>query len=419
MTILPRDTMTLEIPEKARLLKKLTEGKFNVPDFLYVPAQNFENKDFEELEVFLEKHRESYKILARSAHPMEEFYRGGTFDSLQTYADIGGVNYARKRIIKLALTTRSLSVKRQQKFYHAPEIDPEATGIIVMPLIEGTSVMAKMIGDYWEFGYCKNQVAKLQDDPYITQTPHNIHLLEISKKIQDYLGFKCEIEYIIDKEDQIHVVQAKDISGIEMLEQTEVERSVVLDGVRRCRIRRSYRERPIYVIDMRTFYLNVISGCEKLYHGWTDKVWQIEDVLAIIEDVENKMENFALMHQRFGILGLSLKAPEGLYQVANHYLDETPEQQRRLSNALQKNIYVTDYFISEADTLIAKEKVRFNFCSHDAYGIDTVRNPLWSVYWHADRYEEVAKRFKALGFKTGDTIGIDIDKNCRPTVYRF
>ena len=105
--------------------------------------------------------------------------------------------------------------------------------------------------------------------------------------------------------------------------------------------------------------------------------------------------------------------------MANHYLDDTPEQQRRLSKALQKNIYVTDYFISEADTLIAKEKVRFNFCSHDAYGIDTVRNPLWSVYWHADRYEEVVKRFKALGFKTGDTIGIDIDKNCRPTVYRF
>ncbi|HHE74611.1 MAG TPA: hypothetical protein ENL37_05945, partial [Desulfobacteraceae bacterium] len=79
--------MILEIPEKARLLAQLTEGKFNVPDFLYVPAQNFDNEDFEELEVFLEKHRESYKILARSAHPMEEFYRGGTFDSIQTYAD--------------------------------------------------------------------------------------------------------------------------------------------------------------------------------------------------------------------------------------------------------------------------------------------------------------------------------------------
>ena len=211
--------MTLEMPEKARLLKKLTEGNFNVPDFLYVPAKNFENEDFGELEKFLEKHRESYKILARSAHPKEEFYRGGTFDSLPTYADVGGVKYARKRIIRMALTTRRLSFKRQQKFYHAPEIDPEATGIIVMPLIEGTSVMAKMVGDYWEFGYCQNEIGKLQDDPHITQTPHNIYLLEISKKVQDYLGFKCEIEYIIDKEDQIHVVQAKDISGIEMLEQ--------------------------------------------------------------------------------------------------------------------------------------------------------------------------------------------------------
>jgi hypothetical protein len=411
--------MTFEIPEKARLLKQLKEGNFNVPDFLYVPAQNFEKEDFEELEAFLAKHRESYKILARSAHPMEEFYRGGTFDSLQTYADIGGIKYARKRIIKMALTTRHLSVKRQQKFYHAPEIDPEATGIIVMPLIEGTSVMTKMIGDYWEFGYCKNQVGKLQNDPYITRTPHNIHLLEISKKIQDHLGFKCEIEYIIDESDQIHVVQAKDISHIEMLEQTEMERSVVLDGVRRYRIRRSYRERPIYVIDMRSFYLSVISGCENLEHGWGDKAWRIENVLAIIEDVENEMEKFALMHQRFGILGLSLKAPEELYQMANHYLDDTPEQQNRLSKALQNNIYMTDYFIAEADTLIAKEKIRFNFCSHDAYGIDTVRNPLWSIYWHANRHEEVVKRFRTLGFKTGDTVGIDIDKNCRPTVYRF
>jgi len=411
--------MTSDIPEKARLLELLKQGNFNVPDFLYVPAENFENGDFAALEQFLDRHRESYKILARSAHPKEEFYRGGTFDSLQTYADTGGIQYARKRIIKMAQTTRRLSIKRQQQFYNAPEIDAEAIGIILMPLIEGTSVMAKMIGDSWEFGYCKNRVGKLQDDPYITQTPHNIHLLDISKEIQDFLGFRCEIEYIIDQEDQIFVVQAKDISGIEMLEQTEIERSVVLDGVRRCRIRRNYRERPIFVMDMKAFYLKIIDGCEKVFHGWSDAPWHVEDVIDIIKDFESEMENFALRHQRFGILGLCLKAPEGLYQVANHYLEDTPEDQRRLSKALQNNQYVTDYFISEADTLIAKERVRFNFCSHDAYGIDTVRNPMWSIYWQADRHESVLRRFKDLGFKTGDTIGVDIDNHCKPTVYRF
>jgi hypothetical protein len=33
-------------------------------------------------------------------------------------------------------------------------------GIIVMPFISGTSVMAKMLGNHWEFGYCRDKMHK-------------------------------------------------------------------------------------------------------------------------------------------------------------------------------------------------------------------------------------------------------------------
>ncbi len=82
------------------------------------------------------------------------------------------------------------------------------------------------------------------------------------------------------------------------------------------------------------------------------------------------------------------------------------------------HLYKIDIFLAEADTLIAKRKFRVNLCSHDAYGIDTVRNPIWSVYWHVERHSAVVNEFLRLGFKTGDTIGIDIDAKGHPIVYR-
>ena len=96
-----------------------------------------------------------------------------------------------------------------------------------------------------------------------------------------------------------------------------------------------------------------------------------------------------------------------------------PERQAKLSKALHNNLYQIDIFLSEADTLISKDRVMVNLCSHDAYGIDTVRNPMWSVYWHPDRHKEIVKEFKRLGFKSGDTIGIDVDSDGKPTVYRL
>jgi hypothetical protein len=108
-----------------------------------------------------------------------------------------------------------------------------------------------------------------------------------------------------------------------------------------------------------------------------------------------------------------------LYQIANHYLDDLPEFQQRLATALHDNLYKIDYFLSESDTLIAKDKIRVNLGSHDAYGIDTVRNPLWSVYWAMDKHDQMVKEFRRLGFKSGDTVGIEIDSEEKPIVYRL
>ncbi len=411
--------MAYRIPEKAELLEKLKKGGFEVPDFIYVPPQQFENEDFAVLESFLEKHRESFKVIARSAHPLERRFKGGTFDSLETYADVGGIRYARTKMIKLARGSKHLSIARQQRFNHAPQMYLDQMGVIVMPFIDGSSVMAKIIGGKWEFGYCRDRIHKLQSEPYITRTPHDRRLVQLSKEIQTYLGFRCEIEYIISAEGSIHVVQAKDISSIDILEEKESQRSITLDGIRRIRKRRSYRERPVYVMDNKTFYIDIISQCEEMVNECaTPGKPDIAQIIDSIKAYEAELEAFALRHQRYAVLGLAIQDPVDLYQIASHYLDDTPELQAELSKALHNNLYQIDIFLSEADTLIAKDKFRINLCSHDAYGIDTVRNPLWTVYWYVDRHDEVVREFKRIGFKTGDTVGIDIDVEDKPTVYR-
>ena len=411
--------MKTKMPEKAALLKRLEKGGFNVPDFIYVSAADFQKENFTALETFLERHRESFKVIARSAHPKEEYFKGGTFDSLEIYADLGGIKYARKKIINLAKTAKRLSIRRQQKFSQAPDIDAENMGVIVMPFISGTSVMAKMIGNHWEFGYLRDRSHKIQREPYITRTPHDIRLLQLSEDIQKHLGYQCEIEYVISEKGEIYVVQAKDISHLEPFELKLGERSIHLDGVRRVRKHHNFRERPVYVMDNKTFYLNIISKCEEYVLGNGDNKPTIEEILEIITAYQAELEKFALKHHRFSVLGLSIQEPEELYQIANHYLDDYQEMQAELSRSLHDNLYQIDYFLSEADTLIAKDKFRLNLCGHDAYGIDTVRNPMWSVYWHMDKHEKIVKKFKRLGFKTGDIVGIEIDSDEKPIVYRL
>ena len=410
--------MKNKIPEKARLLEKLQKNGFKVPDFIYVPADQFNNEEFTLLGSFLEKHRESYKVIARSAHPLESDYTGGTFDSLDTYADIGGIKYARNRMIKLAQTSKRLSIQRQQKFNHAPQIDMNEMGVIVMPFVNGSSVMAKMIVNNWEFGYCRNRSHKVQSEPHITRVPHDHRLLKLSEDIQKVLGFKCEIEYIIATDGEIYVVQAKDITNIETLEEKESQHFIKLDGIRRIRKRRNYRERPVYVMDNKAFYIEIISQCEELVSEDKKLPSDINDIISSIKAYENALESFALRHQRFAVLGFAIQDSSELYQIANHYLEDLPKLQKDLSKALHNNLYKIDIFLAEADTLIAKDKFRINLCSHDAYGIDTVRNPLWSAYWHKERHDKVVKDFLRLGFKTGDTIGIDIDAEGLPIISR-
>jgi hypothetical protein len=145
----------------------------------------------------------------------------------------------------------------------------------------------------------------------------------------------------------------------------------------------------------------------------------LEDVLTIIREYQTELEEFAMKHQFFAVLGLWIQDPEELYQIANHYLDDFPEMQPKISEALHDNLYRIDYFLSETDTLIAKDKFRLNLCGHDAYGIDTVRNPMWSVYWRADKHDQVVQEFMQLGFKTGDTVGIEIDSDEKPIICRL
>ena len=411
--------MGTKIPEKARLLEKLSEGGFDVPPFIYLTPDDFQNERFEVLQDFLARHCEGYKVIARSAHPQEEKYKGGTFDSFGTYADVGGIRYARKKMIRMASSTKRLSIHRQQHFNHAPEIDLEQMGVIVMPFIEGTAVMAKILGSQWEFGYCRDRSRKIQKEPFITQVPHDRRLVQLSKQIQEFLGFRCEIEFIVSNQGEIFVVQAQDISHIETLEQKESERCIRLDGLRRIRKRRNYRERPLYVIDNKSFYINLISQCEDMLLGCTGPKPDILDLIGSIASYEKEMERFALKHQRYAVLGLSIQDAEDLFQIASHYLDENPELHARLSQALHNNLYQIDIFIAEADTMIAKDKLRINLGSHDAYGIDTVRNPLWSAYWHVEKHEAMVKTFKRLGFKTGDTVGIEVDADNIPTIYRL
>ncbi|MFO8085365.1 MAG: hypothetical protein R6U27_13715 [Desulfobacterales bacterium] len=406
------------IPEKARVLKKLKEAHFNVPDFIYVPASDFDDKNYELLNSFLEKHRENFKIIARSAHPHEEFFRGGTFESLETYADIGGVEYARKRMIKFPSTVKRLSILRQQRFNNAPEIDPEEMGVIVMPFIEGASAMAKMIDNQWEFGYSPGN-QKVQKAPYVTRTPHDRKLIQLSEDIQKHLGFRCEIEYIIADDNAIFVVQAKDISKIDIPELTESKNAIYLDGIRRIRKRHNYRERSVFLMDKKQLYLDVINKCEEMIFGCEGKAPDIKDILEIFTEYEAGLEDFALKHQRFAVIEITVRDPHELYQIANHYLDEIPDLQQQLSRALNENLYKIDYFLAEADTFLAKDKLTINMCTHDAYGIDTVRNPLWSVYWYMERHEKILKEFKGLGFKTDDTAGIEIVAEEKPIVYRL
>jgi hypothetical protein len=412
--------------EKARLLQRLREAGFNVPDFLVISAADFRHGRFGALRAFLKKFPAA-KVIVRSAHPLEDRYKAGTFDSIETGADLTGVKYARNRMVKLAQTAKRLRILRQQKFNLAPVIDPEDMDVIVMPFIEGQGVMARVAGGRWEFGYCSGGSRSLQSDPTITCVPHDTRLIRTSEAVQAFLGFPCEIEYILSLNGDLLVVQARDVSGKGDTGKGDsgkgdpgkghAGRGIRLDGVHRIREGRNHRERTLYVMDTDALYARVIGICEEIACGGEGGAVVVERVLRAIADHGRGMEAFAQEHERFAVLGLSVELSD-LFQIAHHYLDDFPQLQERVSKALYQHRQAVDYFLAEADTLIARMKLRFNLCAHSAYGIDTLGNPLWSVYWNAEREPVVAEAFGRLGLRTGDRVAIDIDNEGVPRVVR-
>jgi hypothetical protein len=41
------------------------------------------------------------------------------------------------------------------------------------------------------------------------------------------------------------------------------------------------------------------------------------------------------------------------------------------------------------------------------------------VYWPADQHEAMVAQFRRVGFKTGDTVGIDINADGNPVLFRL
>jgi len=407
------------IPEKPRLLKILKDDGFNVPDFYFISGEDFDEGDFLELQEFLNRSCTSFKVIVRSAHPQEDRFKGGTFDSLETNCDITGVQYARNRITKLARHAKRLNILRQQKFNGAPQIDIDLMGIMVMQYIEGLQVMAKQLGDQWEFGISGFAKEKVPVESYITRRPPDERLLELSDTIQRHLGFRCEIEYILDYSGVIHVVQARDISLIDLLEQNRFKQTLRLDGIRRLRKRNNYRERVIYAMDNPSIYERIMAMSSELLREQERVEEKFGKILKVIEEYEQELEQFSLKYQYYAVLGLKIRIPDELFHKASHCLNELPDYQARLTQVLLENQYQIDYFLSEADTILAKDRLHLNLCTHAAYGVDSVRNPLWFIHWTPEHHDAVVNQFRKLGFKTKDMIGIEISPEERPMVYRL
>jgi len=407
------------IPEKPRLLKILKDDGFNVPDFYFISGEDFDEGDFLELQEFLNRSCTSFKVIVRSAHPQEDRFKGGTFDSLETNCDITGVQYARNRITKLARHAKRLNILRQQRFNGAPQIDIDQMGIVVMQYIEGLQVMAKQLGDQWEFGISGFAKEKVPVESYITRRPPDERLLELSDTIQRYLGFRCEIEYILDYSGVIHVVQARDISLIDLLETNRFEQTLRLDGIRRLRKRNNYRERVIYAMDNPSIYERIMAMSSELLREQERVEEKFGKILKVIEEYEQELEQFSLKYQYYAVLGLKIRIPDELFHKASHCLNELPDYQARLTQVLLENQYQIDYFLSEADTILAKDRLHLNLCTHAAYGVDSVRNPLWFIHWTPEHHDAVVNQFRKLGFKTKDMIGIEISPEERPMVYRL
>jgi hypothetical protein len=44
---------------------------------------------------------------------------------------------------------------------------------------------------------------------------------------------------------------------------------------------------------------------------------------------------------------------------------------------------------------------------------------MWTAYWHIKRHDRMVREFKRVGFKTDDTVGIDINADEKPVIFRL
>jgi hypothetical protein len=428
--------------EKAGLLQKLSQDrafldnlrKYNaeIPPFLLFTRSDFEGSNFGELERFL-RLIESDKIIVRSAHPLEERFKGGTFSSYTNQEktkqwqnerwlpkNVHTVLSLRDKIIHDARYAKSLSIRRQQKFDGAPIINPDDIGAMVMPFCSGCRVMVKQLDGEWEYGYDGIIISKVNYRSLSSVDFHG-HLKDISELIQDKIGLPLEIEYVWDQKHKIvYVVQLRGISRFKS-EHSSIgpivaDTSNICSDISICRARRNdefVRTRPFYVIDE-----------EKEF--WTDE--RLQATLAMpsfsinfegfyktaidgLLERKERFEKFALEHRNFGIY---LKNSSFTHQ----FLICSQDHERKLPAELSIGDIGGDSlnycgmlyypFFLEADTVITPSCSSITKHAHDAFGINNINNPFWLIMLYSDGYKYAEDVLKDI--KTGTRVKIQIYK---------
>ena len=108
------------------------------------------------------------------------------------------------------------------------------------------------------------------------------------------------------------MVQACDISLIDLLEQNRFEQTLRLDGIRRFRKWSNYRERMIYAMDNPSIYERIMAMSSELLNEQERVEEKFGEILKVIEEYEQELEQFSLKYQHYAVLGLKIRIPDEL-----------------------------------------------------------------------------------------------------------
>jgi hypothetical protein len=289
--------MATKLPEKALHLEMLKKGRFNVPDFIYVPAEDFKNENFEKLRSFLKRHQESFKVIARSAHPLEEAFKPGTLIHWKPMRMWPGFNMPENG-------SSNGKIGQQTLHFEAAEIQPRAgtgsedMGIIVMPFINGNGVMAKMLGNSWEFGYCRTVPTRWKANRLSPKPPTTRVFWKSPRRFRNTSVSNAKSNTSFPGMVKSTWSRPRIFLTLRPWMKKEDERSVHLDGIRRIRKRSNYRERPVFVMDNTAFYMDIIDRCENIVMANDPPESRIQDALEIIASQEAECEDFAMRYER-------------------------------------------------------------------------------------------------------------------------